>query len=301
MSSSDINTKSLVKNISYLAENFELLVKYVYEAVFRNTLLKNKRQEIYHKVIHGLILTDSLKKLVKKIEEGNIEKDKMEISLLLAEKLGDSLLLVCEIYKIIYTDWLKYLVEPSIMHKGAYTDVEEIKKLGEMQIFVNPDKIENDTHEIVRRVTKYTTVFESYDTYMLFQILADTKTLTYIAYNKDKLVTVSIDKIDPRKELNFSLIGKALERIIIWRNQFAHFGDYLLACDEIFKKLSLTSKKDPFNFDHLKKKVLSNFCSSSPQVIKYLDRLFWHIGDALRILRENCEKIENIFNYHLQK
>ena len=300
MPNSGINTNGLVKNISHLAENLESLLNYVYEEAPKNTRLRNSWQEIYHKVIHGLILTSSLKNLVEKIEEGNTEKDVTDFSLLLAEKLGDSLLLVCEIYKRMYADWLKYLTEPSIMHKGVYTNIKKIQELKEMPIFVTPTNIENDTHEIARRVVKNKTLFNPYDTHMLFRILADAKTVTYIAYNKDKLVTVRMGEVDPKGEIDFLLIGKALERLIIWRNQFAHFGDYLLACNEIFKSLSIQKKSKP-NFDQFKEKVFGEFSSRSQLVIRYLSRLFWYVGDAIKILKESCEKIDKVFNYHLQK
>jgi len=300
MPNSGINTNGLVKNISHLAENLESLLNYVYEEAPKNTRLRNSWQEIYHKVIHGLILTSSLKNLVEKIEEGNTEKDVTDFSLLLAEKLGDSLLLVCEIYKRMYADWLKYLTEPSIMHKGVYTNIKKIQELKEMPIFVTPTNIENDTHEIARRVVKNKTLFNPYDTHMLFRILADAKTVTYIAYNKDKLVTVRMGEVDPKGEIDFLLIGKALERLIIWRNQFAHFGDYLLACNKIFKSLSIQKKSKP-NFDQFKEKVFGEFSSRSQLVIRYLSRLFWYVGDAIKILKESCEKIDKVFNYHLQK
>ena len=301
MSNSCIDTEGLAKSVNYLADSLESFLKYVYEAVPKNIRLKDRWQEFYHKVIHSLILTDSLKKLIEEIKKGNTEKDEIEFPLLLAEKLGNSLLLVCEIYKRMYTEWLKYLIEPSIMHKGAYTGIAEIEELEEMEIFVNPAKINSDTHEIARRVERYRTLFDAYNSYMLFRILADAKTVTYISYNRDKLVTVDRDKVDPNKELDFLRIGEALERLLIWRNQFAHSGDYLLACDEIFKSLSI-KKGSQLEFEELKVKVLSEFTSlCSEKINKYLDRLFWHIGEALIILKESCEKIEKVFNYHLQK
>ena len=100
MSNSCIDTEGLAKSVNYLADSLESFLKYVYEAVPKNIRLKDRWQEFYHKVIHSLILTDSLKKLIEEIKKGNTEKDEIEFPLLLAEKLGNSLLLVLSLIHI---------------------------------------------------------------------------------------------------------------------------------------------------------------------------------------------------------
>jgi hypothetical protein len=245
----------------------------------------------------GVILTESLRKLANDLNNNKVEED--NLSLLLARMLSFCTLLIWEIYDLLYTYWLKYLLEPSIMHKGIYTTVTEHKELKKQPIFVEPMKIDEDTHEIARRVARNATQFDSYKTYTLFGMLADAKMLIYVARrSKDeyRYVVIEKEKIDTAKEIDFMKLGKAVEVLAIWRNQFAHFGDYLLASNEIFKSLQLDKKSLP-QFDQFKSKISSEFSLRSLQSIKYLDRLFWRIGDAVKILNDSCKNIEKIFNY----
>jgi hypothetical protein len=289
--------QSLVENIDHLTRNMENLLSYVHENYTKNIFLRERWQEICHKVIHGVILTESLRKLANDLNNNKVEED--NLSLLLARMLSFCTLLIWEIYDLLYTYWLKYLLEPSIMHKGIYTTVTEHKELKKQPIFVEPMKIDEDTHEIARRVARNATQFDSYKTYTLFGMLADAKMLIYVARrSKDeyRYVVIEKEKIDTAKEIDFMKLGKAVEVLAIWRNQFAHFGDYLLASNEIFKSLQLDKKSLP-QFDQFKSKISSEFSLRSLQSIKYLDRLFWRIGDAVKILNDSCKNIEKIFNY----
>jgi len=162
-----------------------------------------------------------------------------------------------EIYKLIYTHWLKFLVEPSIIHKGTYPTEIKIEELKGLKVFVNPSQIDSDTHEIARRVARFRTQFDVYNSYMFISILSDIRTIVYLSYNRDKYVSVEKKKIDPSNKLNFAALGKAIELLSVWRRQIAHFGDYLLACKDIFREVH--EKHPPPNFDPLRMRFLKNF------------------------------------------
>lgn len=299
MTESTVDIQSLVKSIDHLVNNMEELLKYVYCGCSRNKFLKNDWKQLCYKVSHGVILTISLRSFVNNLSNNQGEIDKLKFSLSLTKRLGFCTLLIWEIYKLMYTNWLKHLLEPSIMHKGTYPTEKKIEELKNLQIFANPEQIDVDTHEIARRVAKFKTQFDVYNSYTLFGMLAEAKTIVYLGYNQDRYVSVEKDRVDPDNKVNFTHLGKAIEILAVWRAQFAHFGNYLLRCEEIFD--SAHKKCSSSQFDQFKKEIISEFSSRSSSFIKYLDRLFWKIGEAIQILSNACQNIDEIFNYKLDE
>lgn len=298
MTDSSFGTQNLTEPINHLATNMGKLLEYIYSHCKENSFLKNNWKQLCMKVSHGVVLSRSLHNLVNELSQNQEEIDKLEFSLLLSMRLGFCTLLIWEIYKLMYTNWLKHLVEPSIVHRGTYPIEKKIEDLKDLKIFVDPIQIDKDTHEIARRVAKFATQFDVYNSYTLIGILSSARTVVYLSYNQDRYVSIEKEKVDPDNKMNFVELGKAVELLTIWRAQFAHFGDYLLACEDLFNYAF--SKYPPPQFNPFNEEILKGFSSQSPIFIKYLSRLFWKLGEAIRILTEASKNIDEIFNYKIQ-
>jgi len=296
MAGPSFDTRNLTDSVDHLATNIENLLEYVYGNCRDNGFLRNSWKALCLKVSHGVVVTRSLHHLEKELRLKK-EVDMLEFALLLVRRFGWCTLLVWEIYKLMYTNWLKHLVEPSIAHKGIYPTEKKIEELKGLKIFTIPEQIDIDTHEIARRVAKLKTQFDVYNSYMLIGILSDTKTIVYLSYHQDKYVSIEKDKVDPDNKINFVSLGKAIELLTVWRAQFAHLGKHLLACEDIFNESY--DKNSPPHFDEFNKEILRRFSSQALIFVRYLERLFWNLGDVIGILNKSCENIDEIFNYKI--
>lgn len=290
-----LDLEGIKLSIDHFNENFYQTLMYVFNNCRDNNFLRNRWREFCRKVSHGIVLIEFLHKFSNELNEKYKDNNHLSLSILFSRLLGSSILLLWEIYKLLYTNWLKFLIEPSIIHKEIYPLEISLDDLKKIKVFTDPSKIELDTHEIARRVAKKTTQFDPYVSYLLIGIISDIDNIVYLSYNEDKYVNVEKKDVDPENKLDFKLLGKAIKLLTVWRAQFAHYGDYLLACDEISKEVY--EEHPPPNFDAFHKESLRKFSSQSLIFLKYFERLFWELGEVVRIQNEAYQHIDQIFNY----
>lgn len=290
MAISDFDTTNLKISIEHFAKNFEELLSYIYNKSKENVFLKNNWKEFCLKVSHGLLFVEAMNHKLSKLPNTVSVRNCLFLAYDISQMFGFGCLLIWEIYKTLYTSWLKFLVEPSIIHKGIYLQEELLEELKTKKVFHNPSQIKSDTHEIARRVAKNATQFDAYVSYMLIGVLSDIKNIVYLSYGQDRYVSIEKKKFDPENKLDFELLAKATEVLTVWRAQYAHYGDYLFACAD----LSKTSIEKYPEFNDFRSEILEGMSKQPDQFVRYIDRLFWEMGEVVRIQTESYKSINTL-------